>query len=394
MIKNMKTYKIFLPILLLCLPLIGNSQELQLTSKDSIVSSYWVFGVGINIVDDSATPFSDDILNISNTWNMVPYPSQLSLGRAFKNGLGVKAIGSYNKYKVGKKIDGQINQVERDFFALDAMVSYDLNKIVGETGWFDPFIHAGAGYTSIGEIGRTTANVGFGFNTWFSDNWGLNFNTMGKWGLGDAEKSTKQIQHSAGVVYRFGVEKEISKKGLEKLAMIEENQRVADSIAAANKAEEEARLLAERLAKEKERERLAAAEKARLDAENARRAQLENEIKNLGNVYFDLNSSYLNKPYKELLDKLTVILENNAEVKIKVNSHTDSRGAETYNMWLSERRVQRTVEYLLAKGVAQDRIVSEAFGETQLLNECDDQTRCSEAKHAVNRRSEFIVLSF
>ncbi|MEA1787392.1 OmpA family protein [Arenibacter sp. GZD96] len=390
----MKKYTLLLLIILVgFFPNYNQAQELTLTAKDSIVTSYWFFGLGINIVDDSATPFGRDFLNIDDTWNMVPYPSSVSVGRAFKNGLRATVIGSYTEYRVGKKIDGRINETERDYVAIDGMLSYDLNKIIGETGWFDPFIQIGAGYTSIGSIGRTTANAGFGFNTWFNDRWGLNFHTMGKWGLGEDQKSTKQLQHTAGVVYRFGVEKEISKKGLEKLALLEENQRVQDSIDAAHKAEEEARLLAERLAHEKEKARLAALEKEKADAER-RKEQLQNEIRNLGNVYFDFNSSYLNKPYKELLDKLTVLMENNPALHIKVTSHTDSRGPETYNMWLSERRVNRTVDYLLAKGLPENRISKEAFGETQLLNECDDHTRCTEQKHAVNRRSEFEIIGF
>lgn len=389
----MKTYALAITFLCAISFNYGSAQELQLTAKDSVVSSSWVLGLGYNIVDDSATPFGGDFLNIKETWHALPYPSSISVGRTFRNGLGVKAIGSYNKYDIGKKVDGAINLVERDYYAIDGMISYDLNKIIGETGWFDPFLHVGAGYSDIGSVGRATANAGFGFNTWFNDRWGLNFNTMGKWGI--KEGSTKQLQHSAGVVYRFGIEKELSKKGLEKLALIEENQRVSDSIAAANKAEEEARLMAERLAQEKEKARLAAEEQARRDAENSRRTALENKIKDLGNVYFSLNSSYLSKPYKELLDKLAVILEENPAVTIKVGAHADSRGAEKYNQVLSEKRVKQTLEYLVdKKGINASRLTGEGFGETQLVNDCDNNTYCPESKHKLNRRSEFEVIAF
>lgn len=371
----------------------STAQELQLTAKDSVVASSWVLGVGYNIVDDSATPFGNDFLKIKDTWHALPYPSSISIGRNFRNGLGIKAIGSYNKYDIGKKVDGTINLVERDYYAIDGMISYDLNRIFGETGWFDPFLHAGAGYSDIGSLGRATANVGFGFNTWFNDRWGLNFNTMGKWGI--KEGSTKQLQHSAGVVYRFGIEKELSKKGLDKLALIEENQRVSDSIAAAKKAEEEARLMAERLAQEKENARLAAEEQARKDAENRRRTDLENKIKDLGNVYFSLNSSYLSKPYKELLDRLAALMEENPALTLKVGSHADSRGAEKYNQSLSEKRVKQTLDYLIGtKGISSARLTGEGFGETRLTNECDNNTYCPESKHKLNRRSEFEVVEF
>jgi outer membrane protein OmpA-like peptidoglycan-associated protein len=196
-------------------------------------------------------------------------------------------------------------------------------------------------------------------------------------------------------MYRFDIEKGLSKKGLEKLALIQENQRVSDSITAAKKAEEEARLMAERLAQEKERAHLAAEEQARKDEENRRKAALENRIKDLGNVYFSLNSSYLSKPYKELLDRLTVIMEENPALTLKVGSHADSRGAEKYNLWLSERRVKQTLDYLIdKKGINASRLTGDGFGETQLTNECDNNTNCPESKHKLNRRSEFEVVKF
>jgi len=390
----MKNYTLcVLVLLMLATNQILSQDSLQITSKDSIVLSSWVVGLGYNIVDDSATPFGEDFLDIKNTWHALPYPSRISIGRFFKNGIGIEAIGSFNKYKVGKIVDGSINTSPRDYYAIDGKISYDLNKLIGETSWFDPYVHVGAGYTSIGSVGRATANTGFGFNTWFGEKWGLNFNTMGKWGI--KEGSTKQLQHSAGVVYRFGIEKELSKKGQEKLALIEalekEKQRVADSLSAVQSAKDEA-AMAERLAEEKEKARLAAMEKAKLDAENQRKQKIKDAIDALGYVYFDFDSSYLNKPYKTLLDKLAFILQENPSVTLMVGSHTDSRGPEKYNMWLSEKRVKRTIEYLVKhKDIDAIRLRGEAFGETKLVNECNDHIRCLEEKHKQNRRSEFEI---
>ncbi len=376
----------------LVVTLVSAQESMELTAKDSIVKSSWVVGLGINIVEDTATPFGDTFLKIKDTWNAVPYPSSVSIGRNFSNGIGLKAVGSYNKYKVGKLIDGRINMAERDYYAIDGMVSYDLNKLFGETGWFDPFLQAGAGYSSIGDIGRTTGNAGFGFNTWFSDTWGINFNTMGKWGL--KEGDTRQIQHSAGVVYRFGVEKELSKKGIEHLALIEamkkEQQRVQDSTDAADKAKE----LAKRMAEEQEAARLAAAEKARIEAENKRKAQIENEIKNLGKIYFAFNSSTLNTESKATLTQLATLMDATPSITLEVASYTDSRGPANYNLGLSERRVKSTIDYLLGQGLSSERLIPKAYGETKLVNECDGTVSCSEAKHRENRRSEFKVISY
>ena len=263
--------------------------------------------------------------------------------------------------------------------------------ILGETGFFDPYIGIGAGYTDANNQGRGTYNAVLGFRTWFSDHWGMDFNSTGKWAM-DTENATNHIQHAVGVAYRFEVEKGLSRKGMEKLALLKEmekeQQRVQDSIA---KAEEEARLLAERLQKEKEAAELAAAEKAKREAEEARRAKLQNRINELGNVLFQFDSSYLTASDKELLDQLVAIMEDETSLTIKVTAHTDSRGTEKYNQWLSERRAERTVDYVISKGISENRITHEAFGETRLVNECSDGVRCTEEEHSKNRRSEFVI---
>ena len=146
--------------------------------------------------------------------------------------------------------------------------------------------------------------------------------------------------------------------------------------------------------KEEEAAQLAAEEKAKFDSENARKKQIEESIKALGYVYFDLNSSFLNANDKALLDRLAIILEENPSVVIKVTSHTDSRGSNNYNQWLSERRVKRTTDYLISKGVDAKRIQGVGFGEDKLTNECDDKIYCTEEKHRENRRSEFSVFSY
>jgi outer membrane protein OmpA-like peptidoglycan-associated protein len=392
----MKTTKTLSAIACLLLLQSGFSQDVQLTKKDSIVQSAWIFGLGFNAVDDAGSEFSN-VFNFEDNWNVVPFPSRFSIGRYFKNGLGLEAIGSYNQYKEGKTIDGLINTEDIDYYAIDFRVSYDLNQILGETGWFDPYVGIGAGYTDANNQGRGTYNAAVGFRTWFSDRFGLDFNSTGKWAM-NTENATNHIQHAAGAVYRFGIEKGLSKKGEEKLALMqeleEEQRRIQDSIAAAQRAEEEARLMAERLEREKEAARLAAEEKAKREAENSKRLEIQEQIEALGYVYFDLNSSYLTTKDKELLDGLISILEKYPNLVLEVSSHTDARGTDKYNLWLSQRRAQRTVNYLVSKGISEERIISKALGEKNLTNECDDGVYCTEDKHRRNRRSEFTILKF
>ena len=373
----------------------SQEEDLKLTSKDSIVNSSWMVGLGYNIVDDSGDAFND-FTTIKDQWNAVAFPSRISVGRYFKSGLGLEVIGTYNKYKKGFVIDGLINPDDISYFGIDSRLSYDLNKIIGETAWFDPYVGVGLGYTDANNNPRGTYNAVVGFRTWFSDKWGLDLNSSGKWAIGD-NGATNHIQHGLGVVYRFGIEKGLSKKGLEKLALIDEianeRERIQDSIASANRAEEAA-ALAERLALEKERKRLADAEQARIDAENKRKSDIEDRIKRLGFVYFALNSSYIRNESLSVLDKLANLMREIPELELKVTSHTDSRGASPYNQWLSQKRADQTKSYLVKQGIDSKRLQAEAYGEDRLLNECDDSTHCSEEKHKVNRRSEFIATKF
>ncbi len=391
----MNARPLILALVFLCsLNLSAQEQEIELTKKDSIVQSYWLVSLGINIVDDSGDEFGD-LLDLSDGWNMVPFPSRISVGRYFKNGLGVEAIGTYNRYKEGKTVDNAPIAEDVDYLGLDLRVSYDLNMILGETGFFDPYIGIGVGYTDANNQGRGTYNAIVGFRTWFSDHWGLDFNSTGKWTM-DTANSSNHIQHALGVAYRFEVEKGLSRKGEEKLALLKElekeQQRVQDSIAAQQKADEEARMLAEQLRKEKEAADLAASEKAKKEAEDARKAALQTRINELGSVYFRLNSSYLTSTDKELLDELVSIMKSENSIVIRVNAHTDSRGTDKYNQWLSERRGERTVEYVISKGIAANRISFDGFGETRLVNECEDGVYCNDDKHSKNRRSAFSIV--
>jgi OOP family OmpA-OmpF porin len=327
---------------------------------------------------------------------MVPFPSRVSIGRYFKSGLCIEAIGTYNQYKEGKTVDNAVNPEIIDYYGLDARLTYDLNKIIGETAWFDPYVGVGIGYTDANNLGRGTYNAVVGFRTWFSDKWGLDFSSSGKWSIGSENGASNHLQHAAGVVYQFGIEKGLSKRGEEKLELLaaieKEKQRQNDSIAAVNK-QNEALLLAERLKKEQAAD-LAAADEAKLKAERDRKSAIEKRISDLGDVYFALNSSSLTKSSKGILDSLAVIINEMPSLKLKITSHTDARGASKYNDWLSERRGNAAKNYLTSKGIDEGKLAIESFGERQLRNECDDDIYCPEEKHKVNRRAEFIVLAF
>lgn len=115
-------------------------------------------------------------------------------------------------------------------------------------------------------------------------------------------------------------------------------------------------------------------------------------IVNIEPIYFELNSSYLNKEAKRELDKVVELMNRYPEMIIESGSHTDSRGIEGYNIWLSGRRANSTVSYIIERGIDSNRITGKGYGETQLINDCPDGVECTEAQHAKNRRTEFVII--
>lgn len=111
-------------------------------------------------------------------------------------------------------------------------------------------------------------------------------------------------------------------------------------------------------------------------------------------VYFDFDKSTLRPEGKEALDKLVTYLNKYPTMQILLTAHTDCRGSDAYNLALSERRAKSAVDYLGEKGIDPARYSSKGFGETQLVNECDDGVKCSKEQHQANRRVEVEITNF
>ena len=109
-------------------------------------------------------------------------------------------------------------------------------------------------------------------------------------------------------------------------------------------------------------------------------------------INWNLGSATLTTAAKQLIDaRLLPILAKG--VSAEIASHTDSRGSNSSNQALSERRAQSVVNYLMSKGVNSSQLVANGFGENKLTNRCSDGVSCTEAEHARNRRTEFRVIS-
>ncbi len=113
----------------------------------------------------------------------------------------------------------------------------------------------------------------------------------------------------------------------------------------------------------------------------------------LNPIYFDFDMSFIRQDAELELQKVLAVMEDNPTMVIDIRSHTDSRGDDSYNMRLSERRAASTKNYLIAKGIDASRLTSKGYGESQLVNDCANGVPCTEAQHQNNRRSEFIITS-
>ncbi|WP_343706097.1 OmpA family protein [Flavobacterium sp.] len=112
----------------------------------------------------------------------------------------------------------------------------------------------------------------------------------------------------------------------------------------------------------------------------------------IGIIYFDLDKSDIRYDAAIELNKVVLLMTQYNTVVIKIESHTDSRANDQYNLELSDRRAKATRDYIISQGIAPERIESAiGYGETQLINNCSNGVPCTEAQHQVNRRSEFII---
>jgi outer membrane protein OmpA-like peptidoglycan-associated protein len=111
-------------------------------------------------------------------------------------------------------------------------------------------------------------------------------------------------------------------------------------------------------------------------------------------IFFDFDKWNIRADSKYELENIVDVMREHPTMIIKIESHTDSRGSDRYNLKLSDRRSKSTKDYLLSRGIDPNRIESAiGFGEAQLLNECSNGVKCSKTKHEVNRRSYFKIVN-
>ncbi|MCB9426840.1 MAG: OmpA family protein [Flavobacteriales bacterium] len=112
----------------------------------------------------------------------------------------------------------------------------------------------------------------------------------------------------------------------------------------------------------------------------------------LNEILFDLAKWDIRPDAAVELDKIVKAMKELPDMEVAIGSHTDSRGSDSYNEKLSEKRAQSTRQYIITQGIEPHRLTAKGYGEYKLLNRCKNGVKCSSEEHQENRRSEFIVV--
>ena len=164
----------------------------------------WKIGIGVNAVDlypvGEDAPlgdYFDEFFNANDHYNFIPMLSRVTVSRYLSDGFTFTAAGAFNQIdKVGDSTADDLS-----YYSADGTISYSFANLI-KSNTVDPYLGVGGGYTWVDEIGAGTLNGTLGFDVWFNENLGLNFQTSYKHAFEDY--LPKHWQHSVGLNIKFG----------------------------------------------------------------------------------------------------------------------------------------------------------------------------------------------
>jgi hypothetical protein len=144
-----------------------------LTTSAQDDKNLWELSVGTNIVDFNDSSLFGDFGGSSSDYFKFDDSNSnqaisVSISRYLNKGFSLVLAGSTNSITNSSK--GTVEDLS--FFAMDLAGKYDLNALLGETGWFDPFVQLGVGNTWVDSKSSLTLNPAFGFNLLFKKDMG------------------------------------------------------------------------------------------------------------------------------------------------------------------------------------------------------------------------------
>ncbi len=112
----------------------------------------------------------------------------------------------------------------------------------------------------------------------------------------------------------------------------------------------------------------------------------------LDNIYYGFNNWTITSESSVVLNGLVSMMNQNQEISIQISSHTDTRGDNGINNYVSQKRAEAVVNYLVSKGIDAKRLSAKGYGKQKPIVPCGVDKPCTEEDHAINRRTEFQVV--
>lgn len=112
------------------------------------------------------------------------------------------------------------------------------------------------------------------------------------------------------------------------------------------------------------------------------------------NIHYEFDKSVILETSKISIDTTVLaLMEANPELIVEIQSHTDSKGNDNYNIKLSQRRAESVVTYLTQKGISNKRLVAKGYGESKPIapNDLPNGADNPEGR-ALNRRTDFKII--
>lgn len=178
-------------------------QRVVIPKWHAVQESYWAVSLDYLAIDDSGR-FLTDPFNVKEHWQVLPYPSRISLSRKTTNSLSFHLLASYSMYAEGKIVDGQPLSENSDYWSVDIHSRFHLSNTLGWGRFFDPYLGLGAGLNRVNKRNQLTLNAWVGALFWVADQWALQLSSTAKFSM--TSEGSNHLVHSAGLVYRFSIE--------------------------------------------------------------------------------------------------------------------------------------------------------------------------------------------
>ena len=337
---------------------------------------------------------------------------------------------SFNTIKKGFKWDeGETLDKER-FFSIDGRLKYDLNELLGDTKKFDPFVLAGIGYSDT-NLKDMKIIAGYGFNYWFTDVLGLNFESTYNHNFKNTftpqkGTGTDYFQHAIGLAYHFGIPKKnndtdgdgienkkdkcpeqfgiialdgcpepkIERKDTDNDGLFDDEDKCPlvpgiKELKGCPAKDSDGDGIPDHLDKCPEIKGIVSNDGCEEileipEVESALEAAkpIINELKDLI-IYFDFDSTTLDKVEIGKLNKIALLVNQLDPIyTFIIEGNTDARGSEEYNFELSLKRCNAVMKYLTVKGVNKERMIVSPLGKFNPK---------TQDNNALNRRVEIKV---